>query len=379
MIVSVPSETVPGERRVALVPDLVPRLVKAGLEVLVQPGAGQAAGFPDQAYTAQGARLEPDGFGRADVLLKVQPPTADETGRVKEGATLIGFLQPYTNAAGIAALAARQVTAFAMELMPRITRAQPMDALSAMSTVAGYKAALIAANHLPKFFPLLMTAAGTVSPARVFVIGAGVAGLQAIGTAKRLGAVVEAYDTRPVVKEQVESLGAKFVELALETKDAQARTGYAAAQSEEFYRRQQELMAKSVAAADVVLTTALVPGRRAPVLVTEEMVRGMRPGSVIVDLAAEQGGNCALTEPGQDVVWHGVVVCGPVNLPSTVPFHASQMYARTVTNYLGHLVKDGQVRLDLADELTRGPLVTHRGEVVHEVVKAAAAGGAKDC
>jgi NAD(P) transhydrogenase subunit alpha len=371
MIVGVPTETVPGERRVALVPDLVPRLIKAGVEVLVQPGAGQAAGYPDQAYAAQGARLEPDALAPADVLLKVQPPSADEVGRVKDGATLIGFLQPYTNAAGITALAARRVTAFAMELMPRITRAQPMDVLSAMSTVAGYRAVLIAANRLPKFFPLLMTAAGTVSPARVFVIGAGVAGLQAIGTAKRLGAVVEAYDTRPAVKEQVESLGAKFVELGLETKDAEARTGYATAQSEEFYRRQREQMAKSVAAADVVITTALVPGKRAPELITEEMVRAMRPGSVVVDLAAEQGGNCALTEPGQEVVRHGVVLCGPVNLPSTLPFHASQMYARTVTNYLAHLLKDGQVRLDLNDELTRGPLVTHQGEVVHEVVKQA--------
>jgi H+-translocating NAD(P) transhydrogenase subunit alpha len=258
-----------------------------------------------------------------------------------------------------------------MELMPRITRAQPMDALSAMSTVAGYKAVLIAANHVPKFFPLLMTAAGTVTPARVFIIGAGVAGLQAIGTAKRLGAVVEAYDTRPVVKEQVESLGAKFAELGLQTTDAEAKTGYAKAQSEEFYKKQQEMMARYVAAADVVIPTALVPGKRAPLLITAEMVQGMRPGSVIVDLAAEQGGNCALTEPGQEVVRHGVVIIGPVNLPSTLPFHASQMYARTVTNYLLHLVKDGALRLDLADELTRGPLVTHQGQVVHDVVKQA--------
>jgi NAD(P) transhydrogenase subunit alpha len=375
MIVSVPKETSPGERRVALVPDLVAKLVRAGLDVVVQPEAGAAAGFPDTAYREQGARLEPDTGAAADVLLKVQPPTPDEVGRLKEGATYIGFLQPYTNAAGIRALAGRRVTAFAMELMPRITRAQPMDALSAMSTVAGYKAVLIAANHLPKFFPLLMTAAGTIQPARVFVLGAGVAGLQAIGTAKRLGAVVEAYDTRPVVKEQVESLGAKFVELGLETQDAEAKTGYAKAQSEEFYRRQQAMMLKYVAAADAVIPTALVPGKRAPVLITEEMVAGMRPGSVIVDLAAEQGGNCALTEPGREVVKHGVVIVGPLNLPSTVPFHASQMYARTVTNYLLHLVKDGQTRLDLGDELTRGPLVTHQGEVVHEAARAAVAGG----
>jgi NAD(P) transhydrogenase subunit alpha len=245
-----------------------------------------------------------------------------------------------------------------------------MDVLSAMSTVSGYKAVLIAANHLPKFFPLLMTAAGTVTPAKVFIIGAGVAGLQAIGTAKRLGAVVEAYDTRPVVKEQVESLGAKFVELGLETKAAEAKTGYAQAQSEEFYQKQRELMGKAIAAADVVITTALVPGKRAPILITEEMVQGMRPGSIVVDLASEQGGNCALTEPGKEVVKHGVLISGLTNLPSMVPHHASQMYARTVTNYLMHLLKDGQLKLDLEDELTRGPLVTRDGQVVHEVVKA---------
>ncbi len=370
MLVGVPKETIAGERRVALVPDLVPRLVQAGLEVVVEPGAGVAAGFPDAAYAAKGARLEGDVVGRADVLLKVQPPTAEEAGRLKEGATLIGFLQPYANAAGIRALAGRRVTAFAMELMPRVTRAQSMDALSAMSTVAGYKAVLIAATHLPRFFPLLMTAAGTVTPARVFVIGAGVAGLQAIGTARRLGATVEAYDTRPAVKEQVESLGAKFVELSLDTKDAEAKTGYAKGQSEEFYERQREVMAKAVAAADVVITTALVPGQRAPVLITEEMVQGMRPGSVVVDLASEQSGNCALTEPGKEVVKHGVTISGLTNLPSTVPFHASQMYARTVTNYLTHLLKDGKLHLDLNDEVTRGPLVTHQGEVVHEVAKA---------
>jgi NAD(P) transhydrogenase subunit alpha len=371
MIVGVPKEVVVGERRVALVPDLIPKLVKVGLEVVVQPGAGAAAGFPDSAYTEAGARLEPDVFARGDILLKVQPPTGEEIGKVREGATFIGFLQPYTNGAAIETLAVRRVTAFSMELMPRITRAQPMDALSAMSTVSGYKSVLIAANHLPKFFPLLMTAAGTLTPARVFIIGAGVAGLQAIGTAKRLGAVVEAYDTRPVVKEQVESLGAKFVELGLETKDAEAKTGYAKAQSEEFYDKQRQMMMKYVAAADVVIPTALVPGKRAPVLITEEMVQAMRPNSVIVDLAAEQGGNCALTEPGQEVVKHGVLICGPTNLPSTVPFHASQMYARTVTNYLLHLVKEGKVHLDLDDELTRGPLVTHQGEILHEVVKAA--------
>ncbi len=377
MIVSVPKETVPGERRVALVPELVPKLTKAGLEVIVQLGAGVGAGFLDASFVEKGARVESEVFDRADILLKVQPPSAEEIGKMKEGSILIGFLQPYANAADIKALAARKVTAFSMELMPRITRAQPMDALSAMSTVSGYKAVLIAASRLPKFFPLLMTAAGTMTPARVFIIGAGVAGLQAIGTAKRLGAVVEAYDTRPVVKEQVESLGAKFADLGLETKDAQEKSGYARAQSEEFYKKQQEMMLKYVTAADAVIPTALVPGQRAPILITEEMVRGMRPGSVIVDLAAEQGGNCALTEPGQEVVKHGVVIIGPINLPSTVPFHASQMYARTVTSFLAHLLKDGAIHLDLSDELTRGPLVTHQGEILHEVVKAALATAGK--
>jgi len=377
MIVGVPTEKFPGERRVALVPELVPKLTKAGLEVLVQSGAGAAAGFSDRSYLERGARLEPEIFQRADILLKVQPPTADEIGRMKEGSTLIGFLQPYTSTAEIRTLAARRVTAFSMELMPRITRAQPMDALSAMSTISGYKAVLLAASRLPKLFPLLMTAAGTITPARVLIIGAGVAGLHAIGTAKRLGAVVEAYDTRPTVREQVESLGARFVEVDLETKDAEDKTGYARAQSEEFYTQQRQMMSRYVTGADVVITTALVPGRRAPVLITEEMVQGMRAGSVIVDLAAEQGGNCALTEPGQEVIRHGVVVIGPTNLPSTVPLHASQMYARTVTNFLMHLLQDGRVHLDLNDELTRGPLVVHQGEILHAAVKARLSVGAK--
>ncbi len=370
MIVSIPKETFPGEQRVALVPELVPKLTKASLEVIVQSGAGESAGFFDAEYEGKGARLEEEVFGKADILLKVQPPTINEINRMNEDSFLISFLQPYTNTTAIKALAARRITAFSMEFMPRITRAQSMDALSAMSTVAGYKAVLIAASRLPKFCPLLMTAAGTVTPARVFIIGAGVAGLQAIGTARRLGAVVEAYDTRPAVKEQVESLGAKFAEMDLAAKDAEDKSGYAKAQSEEFYQKQQEMMFKYVAAADVVIPTALVPGQRAPILITEEMVRGMRPGSVIVDLAAEQGGNCALTEPGRDIVKHGVIIIGPMNLPSTVPFQGSEMYARTVTSYLVHLLKDGKPHLDLDDELTRGPLVTHRGEIVHEVIKA---------
>jgi NAD(P) transhydrogenase subunit alpha len=369
MIVGVPKETAESERRVALVPELVSRLKKAGVDVLVENGAGAAAGFPDAAYQQQGALLHSKILPQADIVLKVQPPTSSEIQSMKEGALLIGFLAPYNQPETIKALAGRKVTAFAMELMPRITRAQSMDALSAMSTISGYKAVLTAAQRLPKFFPLLMTAAGTMTPARVFIIGAGVAGLQAIGTARRLGAVVEAYDTRPVVKEQVESLGAKFVELPLETKDAQAATGYAKAQTEEFYQKQQELMKKSVAGADVVITTALIPGKRAPVLITEEAVQAMQPGSIIVDLAAEQGGNCALTKPDQEVIQHGVTILGPTNLPSTVAHHASQMYARTVTNYLLHLVKDGKVNLDLNDELTRAPLVTHQGEILFPAAK----------
>ncbi len=362
--VGVPTETEAGERRVALVPDLVPKLKQAGLEVFVQRGAGEAAGFSDESFAEKGAQIEQHVLDKCHVLLKVQPPTADEIAQIRQQATVIGLLQPYRGADQMQKLADRRLTAFSMELMPRITRAQAMDVLSAMSTIAGYKAVLIAANRVPKFFPLLITAAGTVTAARVFVIGAGVAGLQAIGTAKRLGAVVEAYDTRPAVKEQVESLGAKFVELGLETVDAEAKSGYAKAQSDLFYRQQQEVMSRVVAASDAVITTALVPGQRAPILITEEMVKGMRLGSVIVDLAAEQGGNCALTEPGQEVVRHGVVIIGPVNLPSTVPFHASQMYARTVTSFLLHLIKNGRVHFDLEDEITRAPLVTHEGEVL---------------
>jgi NAD(P) transhydrogenase subunit alpha len=370
MLVAIPKETAVCECRVALVPDLVPKLVKAGSEVVVESNAGAAAGFLDSDYQSKGARIATEVVSPADIVLKVQPPTPDEIARLKTGATLIGLLQPYSNGATFQALAKRGVTAFAMELMPRISRAQSMDALSAMSTVSGYKAVLLAASRLPKFFPLLMTTAGTVTPARVFIIGAGVTGLQAIGTAHRLGAVVEAYDTRPAVKEQVESLGAKFAELALQATDAEDKYGYAKAQSEEFYTRQQQLMAKCVASADVVITTALVPGKRAPLLISEEMVQAMLPGSVLVDLAAEQGGNCALTEPGREVVKHGVVIMGPVNLPSTVPFHASQMYARTVVNFLLHLVRDGSIRFDLNDEVTRGPMVTHEGQIIHDAVKA---------
>lgn len=370
MITSVPKETVPGERRVALVPELVSKLTVAGLEVYVQFGAGVEAGFGDKDYEQRGARLASDVFAKADVLLKVRPPTPAEIAQLREASIFIGLLEPYTSEAQIRLLSARKVTSFAMELMPRIARAQPMDALSAMSTVAGYKAVLLAANRLSKFFPLLMTAAGTITPARVFVIGAGVAGLEAIGTAKRLGAVVEAYDTRPAVKEEVQSVGAKFVELTLDTKDAEEKGGYARGESPEFYKKQQEMMAEHVAVADVVITAALVRGRHAPILITEEMVRGMRPGSVIVDLASAQGGNCALTEADREVVRHGVIILGPTNLPSTMPFHSSQLYARTVTNFLMHLLQDGKIRLDPNDEMTRATLVTHDGEIVSEALKA---------
>ena len=369
MKVGIPKETTPGEKRVALVPELVPKLKNAGLEVCVQTGAGFDAGFADKDYAESGASIQPDVL-RTDIILKVRPPTANEIAALLENSIVIGLLEPFSRAMPIQLLADHKITALAMELMPRIARAQSMDALSAMSTIAGYKAVLLAANYLPKFFPLLMTAAGTMPPARVFVIGAGVAGLEAIGTAKRLGAVVEAYDTRPAVKEEIESVGAKFLELGLETGDAEVKGGYARAQTENFYKRQQQMMAGHLATADVVITAALVRGTHAPVLITEEMVRNMRSGSVIVDLAADQGGNCALTESGRDVVKHGVAILGPLNLPSSMPFHASKMYARTVTNFLLHLMREGKIHIDLDDELTRPTLVTHRGEIVNDAIRA---------
>jgi NAD(P) transhydrogenase subunit alpha len=348
-----------------------------GIQVAVERGAGDAAGFPDDAYQKAGASIAPDAkslYGQADLLLKVRPPTPDEASMLKEGSALVSMLYPAANLETVKRLAARRVTAFALELMPRISRAQSMDVLSSQATVAGYKAVLMAADSLPKFFPLLMTAAGTISPARVFVIGAGVAGLQAIATAKRLGAVVYAYDLRPVVKEQIESLGAKFVQLAVETADAQDKGGYAKAQSEEFYRRQQELLAKHVAEADAVITTALVPGQKAPTLVPEAGVKGMRPGSVVVDLAAEQGGNCPLTEPGKSVVKHGVTIHGLLNLPATLAPHASQMFSRNVVTFLLTLVKEGKLAIDDKDELVKGTLVTRDGQVLHEATRKALGG-----
>ena len=372
MIAGIPRETTPGEKRVSLVPENISKL--AGLQVTMERGAGEPAGYPDSAYEEKGAIITDDArslYGGADLVLKVMPPTPSEAGLLKEGSTLISFLYPMANIEAVKKLTARRMTVFAMELMPRISRAQSMDALSSQATLAGYKAVLIAADSLPRLFPLLMTAAGTIPAAKVFVVGAGVAGLQAIAAARRLGAIVEAYDVRPAVKEQVASLGARFVELPVEAKEAQDAGGYAKAQSEEFYTKQQRLLAEHAEASDVVITTALVPGQRAPQLISEEAIRGMRPGSVVVDLAAEQGGNCALTEPGKTVVKHGVTIHGPLNLPSTMAPQASQLYSRNITSFLLTMLKNGSLTIDLKDELMRGPLVIQGGEVLHQPTKLA--------
>jgi NAD(P) transhydrogenase subunit alpha len=374
MKVGVPKETLPGERRVALVPEAARALVKANLQVAVEAGAGESAFFGDAAYIDAGANVSDaaTAFG-GDAVLKVQPPTPAEVGRLREGAVLISFLQPATNADAIAALAKRKVTAFSLDLVPRISRAQSMGALSSQAGIAGYKAVLLAANQLPKFFPLLMTAAGTVAPARVLVMGAGVAGLQAIATARRLGAVVEAFDVRPAVKDEVKSLGATFIELPLEAQEGTG--GYAREQSEDFLRRQRELLGDRVAASDVVITTAAIPGRKAPILVTADMVRRMRPGSVIIDLAAETGGNVELTRAGEIIQVGGVTIDGTRNLPSTMPVHASQLYSKNVSTLLLLLVKDGALKLDFNDEIVKGACVTHDGAIVNprakELVEAA--------
>jgi len=365
MRIGVPKETAANERRVALVPDAVGRLVKTGLEVVVEQGAGVAAAFPDDAYRAAGAGLvatPPDVFGKSDVVLKVQPPAPPEVGLCREGTALVAVFQPAAERDVVAALAARKVTAFSLALLPRITRAQPMDVLSSQATVAGYKAVLLAATTAGRLFPMLVTAAGTLPPARVLVLGAGVAGLQAIATARRLGAVVSAFDVRPAVKEQVESLGAKFLQLEI-AEQAETAGGYAKQLSEETHRRELAFIAQHVKDADVVITTAAIPGKRAPILITADAVRGMKPGAVIVDLAAETGGNCEVTEPGKDVRRDGVLVLGPLNLPSTVPLHASQMYARNVASFLLHVVQDGRLNLDFSDEIIRETCVTHAGEI----------------
>ena len=370
MKIGVPVERFPGERRVALVPASIAPLKKAGFDVIIERGAGERAGFTDSAYLEKGAVLAAsrDEVLAADVVLQVR---AVDATLARHGQVVIGMADPLGAPDSVRHLASSGVTAFALELIPRITRAQSMDVLSSMATIAGYKAVLLAAETLPRMFPLLTTAAGTITPAHVFIVGVGVAGLQAIATARKLGAVVEAYDVRPAVKEQVQSVGAKFVELPLETGQAEDKGGYAKAQDEAFYQRQREMMTRVVASNDVVITTAVVPGKKAPVLVTADMVRGMAPGSVVVDLAAERGGNCELTRADQVVVESGVTILGPTNLPSTVPYHASQMYARNVTTFLLHLVKDGTVTIDEGDEITRETLITRGGEVVNARVRQA--------
>ena len=360
MRVGVPKESAPGERRVALVPEVVSRLVSGGFEVLVEAGAGDAASFPDAAYEEAGAGVGSDPWG-ADAVVKVQAPSAEEAARLREGQILIGFLQPLTDREGIERLAGRGVTAFAMESIPRITRAQPMDALSSQATVSGYKATLLAAERLPKFFPMLMTAAGTVAPAKALVLGAGVAGLQAIATARRLGAVVTGFDVRPVVREQIESLGASWLDLGIVGEETAG--GYARELSEEQQRQQQEELEARLPEFDVVITTALIPGRAAPRLIPASAVVAMRPGSVIVDLAAEAGGNCELTKPGEIVEREGVTIVGLTNLPSTMPYHASQLYARNVAALLHHLAPEGEPVLDFEDEITAGACVTRKEEV----------------
>jgi NAD(P) transhydrogenase subunit alpha len=374
MKVGIPREIFPGETRVAVIPAGVQALTRAGLQVAIETGAGVAAGFPDAVYVAHGAQIQSrsDVLNASEILLTVRPSASD--GASRSGQVAIGFADPLGSPRAIQDAAGRGLTLFSMELMPRITRAQSMDALSSMATIAGYKGVLLAADALPRMFPMLMTAAGTISPARVFIVGAGVAGLQAIATARRLGAKVEAYDVRPAVKEQVQSLGAKFVELPLESTDAEDKGGYAKAQDESFYRRQREMMLKVVAASDVVITTALIPGKRAPVLITTEMIEAMQPGSVVIDLAAERGGNCELTTPDERVVHKGVTILGPSNPAALVPYHASQMYSKNIITFLLHLLgKDGAkaaaLPINQEDEITRETLLTHGGAVVHPRVK----------
>jgi proton-translocating NAD(P)+ transhydrogenase subunit alpha len=378
VIIGVPRESYPGERRVALVPMVVPNLVKAGFEVVVEAGAGYQAGYPDAQYVEKGAKVAPDRtavFSAADIVVQVLCyGSNDISGKadlplLRRNQVLIGFLRPFGSAEVIQQIAETGITSFSVELVPRTTRAQSMDALSSMGTICGYKAVLMAADSLPRIFPMLTTAAGTISPARVFVIGAGVAGLQAIATARRLGAVASAYDLRPAAEEQVQSLGGRFIELPIEAKDAEDARGYARPQDERFYDRQRQLLGRIVAESDVVITAAVIPGKKSPILVTREMVQGMAPGSVIFDLAAERGGNCELTRTGQTVIEHGVTIIGAINLASGVPYHASQMYARNVTAFLLHLVKNGKLQLNLEDEIIRETLVTHNGEVVNERVR----------
>ena len=378
MIVGVPKESYPGERRVALVPLVIPNLAKAGLEVVIQSGAGDSAGYPDAPFAEKGAKILPsraDVFSKADIIVQVLCyGSNDITGKtdvplMRRGQAVIGFLRPFGAAEVVQELAHAGVTAFAVELMPRTTRAQSMDALSSMATVCGYKAILLAAETSPRIFPMMTTAAGTITPARVFVIGAGVAGLQAISTARRLGAVASAYDMRPAAKEQVQSLGGRFVELPIEARDAQDARGYGTAQDETFYARQRELLTKVVAESDVVITAAVIPGKKSPVLITGDMVKGMAPGSVIIDLAAERGGNCELTQTGETIKAHDVTIIGAINLASSVPYHASQMYARNLVTFLTYMVKDGKLQLNLQDEIVHETMITSGGEIVNARVR----------
>ena len=375
MNIGILKETFPGERRVAITPAVLSQLSKAGVTVVLEPGAGTEAGYPDKAYSEKGARVagsRAEVISSCDILAMVRTYGANQVAgkadlaELDAGKTVIGCCDPLGEPEAARQFATTGATLFSMELMPRITRAQSMDILSSMATIAGYKAVLLAANHLPKMFPMMMTAAGTIKPARVFIIGAGVAGLQALSSARKLGAVVVAYDVRPAVKEQIESLGGKFVEMPLETEGAEDAGGYAKDQGEDFIRKQRELMTKVVAENDVVITTAAIPGKKSPVLVTAEMVRGMQPGSVIVDLAAERGGNCELTRAGEIVVEHGVTILGPINIPAEIPYHASQMYSKNITTFLLHLIdKEGNFTLNTDDEITAGTLVTRGGKIVH--------------
>jgi NAD(P) transhydrogenase subunit alpha len=378
VIVGVPKESYPGERRVALIPVVVPILKKAGLDVVVEAGAGQQAGYPDAVYIEKGAKILPtraEVFSTADIIVQVLCyGSNDLTGKadlplLKRGQSLIGFLRPFGDAEVVQQIAKAGVNAYAVELMPRTTRAQSMDALSSMGTICGYKAVLLAAETSPRVFPMMTTAAGTITPARVFVIGAGVAGLQAISTARRLGAVSSAYDMRPAAKEQVQSLGGRFIELPIEAQNAQDARGYGTAQDETFYARQRELLTKVIAESDIVITAAVIPGKKSPVLITADMVKGMAPGSVIVDIAAERGGNCELTRMGEIVTVHGVTIIGQINIAGTVPYHASQMYAKNLTTYLTYMAKDGKLQMNMQDDIMRDTLVTSGGEIVNSRVR----------
>jgi NAD(P) transhydrogenase subunit alpha len=367
---AVPKETAPGERRVALDPSVVAKLTKMGIEVLVQKGAGESAHFPDAAYGD--ARLVDDAAAEADILVKVAPPSVDEVNRMKEGATLVGFFHAHKNPELVKAMQARKITSFAMELIPRISRAQSMDALSSQAAVGGYKAAIMGADLSCRFFPMLTTAAGTIRPAKVLVIGAGVAGLQAIATARRLGAIVEAYDVRSATKEQVESLGAKFLDLGVK---AEGEGGYARELTEDEKKQQQEALAKFISQTDVLITTAAIPGRPSPKLIPASMVAGMKPGAVIVDLAAEGGGNCELTKPGETIAHGNVIIHGPLNIPSQVALHASEMYAKNLLNFLSPHIKEGEFTPDWEDEIIAKSCLTHAGEIKHEATRSLVEGG----